>query len=431
MMIFGPAARDATSPQANPSRLINCFREPGQRTLLRAVEGLVEYGDTGSVLVGDMMDLDGVTYAIAGQTLYRLPNEAVATLSLGEQFLGRNGAAITAVSGGRYYVWANGGLTEPVGIFTSYGSVTYLNGRTILSEGVGNRFEWSDIAAPETLNGLNFATAEQRDDNLLRVMAINGVIMAFGERSTEIWAATGAGGSGAFSLLPGAVVDIGIKARKLVADIGGAAFIVGNDGVAYLAASTQWQPVSIPAVNVAIRDGNPQNCVFWEYLGHKFAAITFQDRPAWVYDLATKEWFERAEGQEGRWTIAAACRRGQSFLFGAVSGKVYQGGTGGQDMGGTMYHEATSGLIEQDGAFFNINQIEFGASYGFQPEAATLLLEASRDGATWSRQGSVDLGQDGDFARRAVFRRIGRSRKRAFRVSWTGNMSLYADANVA
>ena len=118
-------------------------------------------------------------------------------------------------------------------------------------------------------------------------------------------------------------------------------------------------------------------------------------------------------------------------MFGAVDGKVYEPVTGGADMGGTLYHEATSGLIEQDGAFFGINQIEFGGTFGFQTSVATLQLETSRDGATWSRQGSVDLGQDGDFMRRAVFRRLGRSRKRAFRVVWVGDFAMYAEANVA
>jgi hypothetical protein len=428
MMIFGPSARDATAPQANPARLVNCFREPGQRTLLRAIEGLSVYANTGSTLAGDMMDFDGDTYAIFGETLFKLPGETVAALAPGEQYLARNATALTIVSGGRYFVWDGGALTEPTGIFAGYGSVTYLAGRTILSEADGNRFEWSDIAAPETLNGLNFASAEQRDDKLLRVMTINGQLMAFGERSTEIWSATGSGGAAAFALLPGAVVDIGLKARKLAVDVGGGAFIVGDDNIAYLAASTQWQPVSIPAVNVALRDGNPQRCLYWESLGHKFAAITFLDRPAWVYDLATTEWFERAIGRGDPWSIAMSCPRGGSWLFGATNGKVYEPGSV-TDMGKTLYHEATSALIEQ-GDYFTVNEIEFGASYGFQTDVATMELETSRDGATWSRQGSVDLGQDGDFMRRAVFRRIGTSRKRAFRVSWTGDMSLYADAMV-
>ena len=431
VMLFGPAARDATAPQANPARLVNCFREPGQRTVLRALDGLTEYGDTGAAICGDMIDMDGAPFAIFGRTLFRLPGEELVTVGSGEQHLSRNGDVITMVSGGHYYTWSGGLLEEPAGVFAAYGSVAFLNGRTVLTELDGNRFEWSDIGAPGTLNGLNFASAEQRDDKLLRVMAVNGVLMLFGERSTEIWAATGLGGTSAFSLLPGAVVNTGLAARKLAVDVGGAAFIIGNDGIVYLAASTQWQPVSIPAVNVAVRDGNPLACVYWEQLGHKFAAIVFEDRPAWVYDLATQEWFERAEGQDGRWTVAASCRFAGGWLFGAVSGKTYQSATSGGDMGGTLYHEATSGLIERDGAYFTVNSVEFGASFGFQPEVATLLLETSRDGATWSRAGSVDLGQDGDFRRRAVFRSLGRSRKRALRVSWTGNMSLYADANVA
>lgn len=425
-MLFGPAARDDTAPQANPARLINCYREPGQRTLIRAIDGLGVYSNTGKVLAGDMLDVDGDTYAIFGDTLFRVPGENLATVASGEQHLSRNGAAVTIVSGGRYFVWANEALSEPTGIFDSYGSVTYLAGRTILSEGDGNRFEWSDIGTPETLNGLNFASAEQRDDKLVRVMAVNGVIMCFGEKSTEIWAATGAGGAGAFALLPGAVVDTGLKARKLAVDVGGATFMVGDDGIAYLAASTQWVPVSIPAVNVAIRDSDPQRCVYWESLGHKFAAITFRDRPAWVYDLATQEWWERANGRDGRWNVGMSCPKGQSWLFGATDGKVYEV-KGTTDMGSTMYHEATSGLIDQ-GGFVTINEIEFGASYGFQTFNVQLRMETSRDGVTWSRAGSVDLGYDGDFMRRAVFRRIGRSRKRAFRLQWNSDLSIYADA---
>lgn len=420
MILFGPAARDAKTPQANPARLLNCYREPGQRTLVRPAQGLTEWGNTGAVLAGDMLEIAGIPYGIFGDKLFRLPNEQLATLASGEQFLSRNVDKVTAVSGGRYFVW-DGSLDEPEGIFDAYGSVTYLAGRTVLTERGGNRFCWSDIAAPGTLNGLNFASAEQRDDNLLRAMAVNGILMLLGERSTEVWGVTGAGGAGAFSLLPGAVVETGIKAAKLAVDIGGALFLVGNDGVAYVASGTAWKPVSIAAVNTAIKDGRPLSCVSWDERGHKFAAIVFQDRPAWVFDVATQEWWERADGP--RWAVEATCRHGDGWLFGAVEGKVYQAGD-------AVNAQATSGLIEQGGAYFTVNEVEFGTSHGFQTAVASLLLETSRDGATWSRVASVDLGQDGDFARRAVFRRIGRSKKRAFRVTWGGGLALYADANV-
>jgi hypothetical protein len=419
MMLFGPSAYDAETPQANPARLLNCYREPGQRTLIRPAQGLSVWTDTGNVLAGDMMTIDGTPYAIFGDELLSLPGLTLATLATGEQFLSRNGSAVTAVSGGRYFVW-DGSLEEPGGLFGSYGSVTYLAGRTVITEGNGNRFQWSDIDAPTTLNGLNFASAEQRDDKLLRAMAVSGVLMLFGEQSTEIWAVTGQAGAAAFQLLPGAVVDIGLKARKLAVDVGGAVFLVGDDGIAYLAASTQWQPVSIPAVHTALLEGTPRACVYWEDRGHKFAAIVFQDRPAWVYDLATKEWWERADGD--RWNVEATSRYGDGWLFGGIDGKVYQ-------PGGDVIATATSGLIEQDG-YFTINEVEFGISHGFQTAVASLLLETSRDGATWSRVASVDLGQDGDFQRRAVFRRIGRSRKRAFRATWGGGIALYADAKV-
>ena len=435
--IFGPTARDQDNPAVNPSRLVNLFREPVvaggvSSYILRSVLGMKQRSASPELFCRDMIDMDGVIHAVVGSGLYRFGDTTtkLGTLNAEPATIARNGDLVTVVSGSQYFVWDGAALTSYTGALTEFGSVTYLAGRTVLSEYDGTKFQWSDVADPKTLPGLNFASCEQRDDKLLRVMAVNGSLMCFGERSTEIWAATGSGGADAFALIPGAVLDTGIKSRALVCPINGGAFLVGSDGVAYVAAGTSWEPVSIPGVNAAIDGSDPQRCIYWEHSGHKFAAITFRGRPAWVFDLATKEWFERSF--EGDWPIGCACSFGGDYMFGGDDGAIYGPILDGTDFGKPMIRQATSGLLYDAGQWRTLNQIEFNASFGAQAIEAHLMLEISPDGVRWTEPRVVSVGKAGDYRKRAIFRRLGTYRKWAFRLSLADacDFAIYSDANL-
>jgi hypothetical protein len=439
--IFGPSGYNPSLPQVNPARLLNVFREPvvegGQtRYLLRAMSGLTVSIDTPETDVKDLMESSDQLYALIGNGFYRVSGTLAKLGNVAGGFgcLSKNVTKVTMTSGGSYYVWNGSNFNSYTGAFSAFGSVTYLAGRTVLSELSGNRFQWSNVDDPSTLPGLNFASAEQREDNLLRVLAVNGVLMLFGEHSTEIWAATGQGGANAFALIPGAVVDTGIKSAGLVSNVNGGAFLVGSDNVAYIASGTTWEAVSTPAVNAALNDGSPSRCLYWEHLGHKFAAITFSDRPALVFNLATKEWHERAK-DFGAWPITCATQRQNQWVFGGTDGIIYSTVANGTDFGGVLYRQATSGIMDRGGQYFTINRLEFGASYGQQvmEQSAKLQLEVSRDGAIWGEPRICDVGFDGDYLRRAEFRRLGTAMKMAFRLTMADpcDISIYSDANLS
>ena len=436
--IFGPTARDQNNPAVNPSRLVNLFREPVMgggisSHILRSAQGMKLFRAAPELFCRDMIDMNGVIYAVIGSGLYRVSDTTtkVASLHAAPAEIARNGDLVTVVSGDQFFVWDGEAVETPTGAITDFGSVTYLAGRTVLSEANGTRFQWSDIADPKTLPGLNFASAEQRDDKLLRVMAVNGVLMCLGERSTEIWAPTNAGAADAFALIPGAVLDTGIKARALAVAINGGAFLVGSDGVAYVASGTTWEPVSTPAVNAAVDASEPQRCVYWEHAGHKFAAITFRSRLAWVFDLATKEWFER--GLDGDWPIACSCGFNGDWVFGGDDGAIYAPVLDGTDFGRPMVRQATSGLLYDAGNYRTLSEIEFNASYGAQDIEASLALEISRDGVRWGEPRVCSVGKAGDYSKRAIFRRLGAYRKWAFRLTLTDacDFALYSDANLS
>lgn len=114
-------------------------------------------------------------------------------------------------------------------------------------------------------------------------------------------------------------------------------------------------------------------------------------------------------------------------------GAIYDPVTNGLDFGRPMIRQATSVMIYDAGRYATINEIEFNASYGGQPIVANLMLEISRDGVRWSAPRVCSVGRAGDYARRAIFRRLGTYRKWAFRLTLADacDFAIYSDANIA
>lgn len=426
----GAGARDTSSLASNPSRLFNCWCEKIEdggraRRLLRAAPGMVSYAAADDVFALDMFDLDGTLYAPVGDTLYKIESgtaTALGTIVFGDGNLSRNYDDLTITSGGNYYVWDGTTLAEPTpGAFSEFGSVEFLAGRTILTEKAGNKIQWSEIADPTDLDGLNVASAESRSDAIIRGMVSGGTLYVLGEKSTEVWAATGNGGADAFALIPGMVQDIGLSAFGLACKVGGGLFIVGNDGIVYLVAGTEFTPISIAPVSTAIKDGQPKTCLYWEDRGHKFAAITFRDRPAWVYTFTTGEWWERGEGTDYLpWRATVSAKSGNDWYVGADDGGFYRLG-GLEDAGEVMLREATSLPVYNDGQFFTVAEFEAFASGGFVD--ASLMLSVAKDGR-FGLGRRVTLSSVGNMGNRALFRGLGRAREFVFRLGVTDPVAI-------
>lgn len=417
----GAGARDASSPWANTSRLYNCWGEKVEaggraQRLLRPVPGMVPYAEAADVFIRDMFDLDGTLYAAAGDNLYQVSAGSASNLGsivYGNANLSRNYTKLTLTSGGKYYVWNGTDLVEPTpGAFSAFGSVDFLAGRTLLTEKDGSKIQWSDLADPNTLDGLNVASAESRSDAIIRGITAGGFYYVLGEKSVEVWGATGQGGAGAFALLPGMVRDVGLAGFGLVCRIDGGLFLVGNDGIVYLASGVTFTPVSIAPVATAIEQGTPVSCLYWEDRGHKFAGIVFGDRPAWVYAFTTGEWFERGEGVDYQpWRARVSVKSG-NWMIGAEDGGIYTL-SGLTDDGGPLLREATSFPVYNDGAYFSIPEMEVFASSGEYD--ASVMLEVCKDGI-WQLPRASTLSRSGQDRSRALFRGLGRAREFAFKV---------------
>jgi hypothetical protein len=449
------SSRNAEDVGANSERLVNFYPEPipeggRARTVLRSVLGTSEWAALPGVLIRALAVVserdDGAMverlFAVQGGKLWQVTQEAGLS-GLGDVpddentgVAGNNGA-VTLVAGGEYHLWDGDTLSQPApGAFTDFGGVEFLGGYTILTERSGRRFQWSALADPDDLPGLNFAAAEARDDAILRPVSISGNLWLFKERSIEIWSLTGLAAENAFSRIPGAVRERGLLGYNLITKTPDSAFFVGNDGVCYIAHGTDLAPVSRTPVESAIEAETPTDCFYYEDEGHKFCAVRFRRRPAWVYDLSTGMWHERASGDARAWSATQAVFAYGAYRTGRADGQIATLVRNNRDVTGALIREATSRTLSNEGGRFRVPAVEFLGRVGRSDigRDAQIMVQFSRDGGeTWGAEQWRSLGDLGQFDRRIVFRSLGQARMMTarLRVSDPTDFRLWSSANVA
>lgn len=326
---IGQSREDADFRSGDTSSLVNCYREPMDGGhVIKSVPGTAQLTDLGTVFMRAMEEVGGDIYAVSGGSLHlveQFGNQTVlGSVTDGTATISGNNGNIAVAAGGTYYVWDGTSITSPMGgAFSAAGAVEFVGQQTIITEQDGRRFQWSAVADAKTLNGLNFATAEGRDDNILRPVLINGNLWLMKEKSCEIWFQSGTG----FIRVAGGILDTGLKAFGLVAKFDGGAFFIGDDGIAYITNGAGLQPVSFPAVETDISQGAAENCFYYEDEGHKFCVIQFTDRASWVYDISTGEWHRRASGTAfAPWLAVAGVKAWGSWHVGTNTGQILRMG---------------------------------------------------------------------------------------------------------
>lgn len=445
----GQSRDDDDAGQLEPTRLINCYRVVnGDALYIRSVLGMTQIEALEEVFLRVMAELDGVLHVVHAGKLATV-NGGVTTLATGinddaQTTIAGNNGDITIAAGGEYYVWDGTTLTTPAtGAFSSVGSVDFFEQKTIITEKDGRRVSWSALADATDFDALDFATAEARDDKIIRGLAVGGTFWVFKEQSIEIWANDGAGG---LSVLPGQVIDRGIKAFSLLTRVPGGAFFIGDDGVAYLGGGTDITPISTQAVSSAIRNGSPTHCFYYEDEGQKIVVIRFNDRASWCCDLSTREWHERAQGPTlAPWDVIAAARAGGEQYVGTINSRVCRMDRSNRDFGGALVRRMVSRTLDADGKRFRVNRVhlvprvgwsDIGADAGsvigtgtgdatgvgdgsavgenaIDPDAAPSYLQyrVSRTrGKTWGTENWRSLGKLGDFLRSVTLRNLGVTR---------------------
>lgn len=436
----GQSARDRDDIASNPSRLLCCYREPlvGGGHVLKSVPGMTPHAKLPTVFVRAMMSTAGNLYALAGGNLWKIgangsTQNVGTTLDNAQASLSTNNGIVTAVIGGKYYTYDGTVTVDPTpGAFSAFGSVEFFGNYTILTELGGRRFQWSDLADATSLPGLNFQSADGRDDNLVRAFSIGGQLWLFKEGSHEIWYNTGQAGALAFERQAGGVRDVGLLGFGLIDRFVGSAFLVGSDGRAHIVNGSALQPVSTPPVETCIRQCRPRDVFTYEDEGHTFCCITFQDCPAWCYDIATGEWHERGEGVNYQpWGGQCTAKLGTNWYIGRDNGEISVFTRSNSDGMEPLVREAISVNLYNDGERLIVRELELFPRQGFSEGRISLAL--SRDGGvTWGADKPRAIGPTGKYANRVIWRNLGQARNLAARIRWTDpyDVGLSAQARV-
>jgi hypothetical protein len=402
-----------------------------------------------------LANVEGVLYAVSHGGLYKLPESGAAgyigaiTDDLETSIAGNRGQ-VTIAAGGTYYLFNGTSLTAPgSGRLSDVQSLTFLNQYTVMSGDGGNgprEIEWTTAGVPGTRNAIYFAEAESKDDEIVRVLALDGFLWVLKTTSLELWATTGSGDS-AFSRQ--GTRTIGLLGYNLAATTPGGIFFVGSDKTARFLQGGEPRPVSTPAVDDALARSTPSHVFYYEDRGHRFCVIRFDDRPAWVYDASMDRWHERSSGADhSPWDIICSCFCYDQWHLGSRLGRVYRLGLAPVDTSGVMRRTAVSQPLYADSERFSINKLEFLGRFGAiaQEENAPnwitteyglpmldemgapiladsqqpisrisapgrVWLRVSRDGGyTWGPAKIKDVGKVGEYEARATFRSMGQFR---------------------
>ena len=132
----------------------------------------------------------------------------------------------------------------------------------------------------------------------------------------------------------------------------------------------------MPGVVSAIKDSSPSKCIYYEDRGHKFCAIVFDDRPAWVFDLATREWHERSENVlHEPWGVTASAKLGADWFVGRNNGDISKLAEIYTDGATPLVREAISATLYMDGERTTLAELEFFAPVGRKEAGREPVLE--------------------------------------------------------
>jgi hypothetical protein len=434
--------------KASAQRAINCYLSPVEsgnervRYTLESVPGLLARVSVTSTIRG-MHVAKGRLFVVAGVTLYEIDSAWTATAR------GTLDSAVLPVSiehgltqlviadGQTIYVFnLNSGVFTRVTDPDVFGltSVAFLDNFFIFASR-GQQFQISAINDATVIDGLAFASAESAPDDLVQLAVVGSELYLFGETSIEVWFYS-ANPDFPFDRNRSAAIDYGLVAPGSVAVLDEGAFFVGTDGTGpasiYEMRGYRLRRISTLAVEEVMNASpNLQDARAYAYTrnGHKFYALQIPGGTTWVYDLLSQTWHERADLDEvGQYKAHRVTHAVSAWGLNIVAGgtKVY---TLEDDVytydGDEIVRERSSPHDTEpflDRKFFGelvLNCKTGDAALGVEP---LIGLSWSNDGgSTWGNELFRSAGKTGERLARLVWRRLGQSRQRVWRIRCSSN----------
>lgn len=440
-------------------RCVNLFPQPSESGTSKAIAmllgtpGLTLFSTlAGGGVRGCIRFTKAQSFVVVGGNVYSVDTTGAGTLigtivnRTTPVSMASNGTTIMLVTGPEGYVITPNvvpalstlvQITNPA--FLGADTVDYINGYFAFNQPGTGRFQITGLFA-NTVDPLDFATAEGSPDLLLSLLVNHLEIWLFGENSTEIFFDSG-NALFPFERIQGAFIEMGCAAAHSPAKLDSTIFWLSADergqGMVVKAVGYQPQRVSTHAVEYAIAQyPRIDDAIGYTYQqeGSSFYVLIFPAGNAtWTYDANTQLWHERA----WRNPVDGSLNRHRSNCQMAFAGKIIVGdwekgnlyslNLDAYDDNGDILPaiRQTAHLASPDDTyqFFHRLWIDMETGVGLntgQGSDPQVMLEWSDDGGhTFPNQMWASAGKIGEFRRRVNFRRLGKSRDRVWRVTIT------------
>jgi len=343
----------------------------------------------------------------------------------------------------------------------------------IYSRPESQQFAVSDLLSPIT-QPLSFGSKFTSPDNLVSLIANNGQLYLLGEKSSEVWSDQGTFPL-AYQRIPGSSTQQGIVAPYSVARVGTSFAYVSQNirGLNQIVLMNGYTPqrISTHAVENSLLDQYTSDAIAYTYQleGHEVYVVSFPTIDiTWAYDFTTQMWHkwlwvDNNNVYHRHRSNCAAVFQGIVVVGDWENGNLYQLDQSVYTDNGEQIRRlrrAPHLLADLQRQYFDELQIQFQPGVGnggFSRDRNTYLgnpytipldepltleleeiyvlgyagqirpndvlynpkamLRWSNDGgSTWSKEYWQDIGQQGKYRHRSIWRRLGMARDRIFEV---------------
>ena len=388
----------------------------------------VSFGDTP---IRGGIPIDDSIYCVHRGTFWEINNAGVTTnrgtlgTTSGRVQMAYNGTQIAIVDGTSYYVYtiaSTNFATVTTNLIATPIDVTYQDSYGILTFADG-RFQITSAYAFQTLDALDFATAESNPDGLVRGIADHGEIVLCGSKVVEFWGNSG-GQDFPYSNQRGSSLEFGLAAPW--------SLVKYNDSLAGLFRNEMGQVQVMMLVGHALRkiSSNELDSIINAYGavsdatalafmvgGHPMYQINFASAgKSWLYDAHSDMWSPLESGLSGG-------RDRAEILFDFLNkprvtdysnGNIYTLDVGTYtDNGTAIPREIISRHIGDGFSQLAIHELQVNFEMGVglisgQGSDPQVMMSFSNDhGKTWSNEEWVAMGAIGEYLTRAQWDRLG------------------------
>lgn len=311
--------------------------------------------------------------------------------------------------------------------------IEYLDGYFIFVAPDSNQFYLSAIDDGATFDALDFSSADASADKLVTLRVLKHELLLFGTQSTEVWVDSG-GADFPFVRYNSVPIDIGIVGNRAAVRTTDSVFWVGRTersiGQVYYLWGHQPIRVSDQAVEEALASSTDiSQCYSWSYLvrGNEFVGFEAPGmKTAWVYDVSSKMWHERARlvaGEYAGYSLQHVVLF-NSLHYGLFNEKVCQVSMSTYDYAGEpLARERTwPHLVSPAFEPLTFRSVELACTTG---KGGNITLEVSNDGGfNWGAPLIRSLGVIGRWMQRVRWMFLGSARDRVFRIKCSDPVPL-------